>query len=215
MIRPGYQYGAGAAGLKSMNAWIMNFDLATVVESRAVILVEGMSDQAALEALAERRGRALDTQGICIVQMGGATNFDRFLHLFGPHGLDVRLAGLCDAAEEGYFRRALERAGFGASLSRAEMEALGFYVCGADLEDELIRALGAAVVEQIIQAQGEIGSFRIFQKQPAQQGRTPEQQLHRFMGTRSGRKSQYARLLVGALDLTRVPRPLDRVLAHL
>jgi OLD-like protein len=192
----------------------MNFDLATVAGSRAVVLVEGMSDQAALEALAERRGRALDAQGISVVQIGGATNIGRFLDLFGPHGLDVRLAGLCDAAEEGYFRRALERAGFGTGLSRADMEALGFYVCTADLEDELIRALGAASVEQIIQVQGEIRSFRIFQKQPAQQGHSPEQQLHRFMGTRSGRKSQYARLLVGALDLTQVPRPLDCVLAH-
>jgi hypothetical protein len=35
------------------------------------------------------------------------------------------------------------------------------------------------------------------------------------MGTRSGRKSLYARLMVTALDLTQVPRPLDRVLAHL
>ena len=105
-------------------------------------------------------------------------------------------------------------AGLGSGLSRAGLEALGFYVCVADLEDELIRALGAGRVEQIIQAQGEIRSFRIFQRQPAQQGQSPERQLHRFMGTRSGRKSQYARLLAGALDLTRVPRPLDRVLAH-
>jgi len=181
---------------------------------RAVILVEGASDQAALEALAERRGRALDAQGISIRQMGGATNIGRFLGLFGPGGLGVRLAGLCDAAEEGYFQRAFERAGFGASLSRADMEALGFYVCIPDLEDELIRALGVASVEQIIQAQGEIRSFRILQKQPAQQGRSPEEQLHRFMGTRSGRKSRYARLLMEALDLARVPRPLDQVLAH-
>ena len=55
----------------------MNFDLARVAESRMVILVEGTSDQAALEALAERRGRALDTHGIAIVQMGGATNIGR------------------------------------------------------------------------------------------------------------------------------------------
>jgi hypothetical protein len=192
----------------------MTFDLATVTGSRAVILVEGMSDRAALEALAERRGRDLDTQGVSIVHMGGATNIGRFLALLGPHGLNVTLAGLCDADEEGSFRRALGRAGFGPGLSRADMEALGFYVCAADLEDELIRALGAASVEHIIQAQGEIRSFRIFQRQPAQQGQSPEKQLHRFMGTRSGRKSQYARLLVGALDLTRVPRPLDRVLAH-
>jgi hypothetical protein len=192
----------------------MNLDLAAAAKSRAVVLVEGMSDQAALETLAERRGRVLGAEGISIVRMGGATNIGRFVDLLGPRGLDVRLAGLCDAAEEGYVRRALQRAGLGSGLSRAELEALGFYVCTADLEDELIRALGADSVEQIIEAQGEIRSFRIFQQQPAQHQQSPHRQLHRFMGTRSGRKSQYARLLVGALDLTRVPRPLDRVLAH-
>jgi OLD-like protein len=179
-----------------------------------VILVEGMSDQAALEALAERRGQALAAQGISIAAMGGATNIERFLDRFGPHGLGVRLAGLCDAAEEGHFRRALERAGTGSGLSRAGMEALGFFVCTADLEDELIRALGTDAVERVIEAQGELRSFRIFQRQPAQQGRSPQRQLRRFMGTRSGRKRQYARLLVGALEPSRVPRPLDRVLAH-
>lgn len=181
---------------------------------RAVVLVEGISDQVALEALAERRGRKLDAEGTFIVPIGGAKNIASFLDLLGPRGLDVRLAGLCDAAEEGDFRRGLERAGLGSNLSRAAMESLGFYVCVADLEDELIRCLGAASVEGIIDAQGERGSFRTFQKQPAQQGRTIEEQLRRFMGTRGGRKIQYAPLLVDALDLTRVPRPLDCVLAH-
>jgi Overcoming lysogenization defect protein-like, TOPRIM domain len=192
----------------------MDFDLATAAGARAVILVEGTSDQAALEVLAERRGRVLGAQGVAIVPMGGATNIGRFLDLFGPRGLGVRLAGLCDAAEEGCFRRALEQAGLGSCLSRARMEALGFYVCAADLEEELIRALGTASVEQVIRAQGEIRSLRILQRQPAQRGHSPERQLHRFIGVRSGRKSQYARLLVGALDLSQIPRPLDRVLAH-
>lgn len=147
------------------------------VDVRAVVLVEGTSDQFALQALAERRGRNL-------------------------------------AAEENYFRRSLERAGFGTRSTRAEMEALGFYVCVADLEDELIRSLGFAAVEQVLRAQGDLGSFRIVQQQPAQRGRTTEQQLRRFMGTRSRRKRLYARLLVEALDLESVPRPLDGVLAH-
>jgi hypothetical protein len=181
---------------------------------RAVVLVEGISDQVALEALAERRGRDLDAEGTYIVPIGGAKNIGSFLDLFGPRGFDVRLAGLCDAAEEGDFRRGLERAGLGSNLTRAAMESLGFYVCVADLEDELIRCLGAASVEQIVDAQGEGGSFRTFQKQPAQQGRTTAEQLRRFMGTRGGRKIQYAPLLVAALDLADVPRPLDRVLAH-
>ena len=184
------------------------------VELRAVVLVEGTSDQHALETLAERRGRKLDAEGILVVSIGGAQAIGRFLDRFGPQGLDVRLAGLYDAAEEGDFRRGLERAGLGSDLTREEMEQLGFYACVADLEDELIRALGAAAVEQVVDAQGDLGPFRTLQKQPAWQGRPIEEQLRRFMGSGASRKIRYGRLLVEALDLTQVPRPLDLVLAH-
>ena len=190
-------------------------NLAEPLSARTVVLVEGISDQLALEALAERRGRRLEAEGISIVAIGGATNIGSFLARFGPQGLDIRLAGLCDAGEESAFRRGLERAGFGSNLTPADMEALGFYVCVEDLEDELIRSLGAASVERIVDAQGELGSFRTLQKQPAWQGRPNEEQLRRFMGSSGGRKIRYAPLLVAALDLTRVPRPLDLVLlAH-
>ena len=67
------------------------------------------------------------------------------------------------------------------------MERLGFYVCDADLEDELIRALGAAAVERVLDTQGELAPFRTFQQQPAWRGRPTEQQLRRFLGTFSGR----------------------------
>ena len=36
------------------------------------------------------------------------------------------------------------------------MESLGFYVCVADLEDELIRSLGRESVEEVIEAHGEL-----------------------------------------------------------
>ena len=186
-----------------------------VLHLRAVVLVEGVSDQLALEALAERRGRDLQREGVSIVPMGGSKNIGRYLEQFGPGGLDVRLAGLCDSAEENDFRRGLERAGLGSDLSRRAMESVGFYVCVEDLEDELIRSVGPAVVERILEEQGELGSFRTFQKQPAQQHRSIQEQLQRFMGTRAGRKALYAPLLVEAVDLERVPRPLDGVLADL
>jgi hypothetical protein len=143
--------------------------------------------------------------------MGGARSIGTYLTLYGP---DLAVGGLCDAREEADFRRALERTGFGTDLDRDGMERLGFFVCVADLEDELIRALGVARVEQVIDAEGELRSLRTLQKQPAQQGRSAEAQLRRFIGTRSGRKRRYARLLVDALDLAHVPRPLDGLLAH-
>ena len=97
-------------------------------------------------------------------------------------------------------------------LDRAGLERLGFHVCVADLEDELIRALGVEAVERVIGAQGELPSLRRLQAQPAQRGRSPIQHLRRFIGSRSGRKALYARALVLALDLDHVPRPLDAVL---
>ena len=99
-----------------------------------------------------------------------------------------------------------------ARSGRTDLESSGFFVCDVDLEDELIRALGTARVEQIIAAEGELASLRTLQKQPAQRDRTLEQHLHRFMGVRSTRKHRYARLLVAALEPDEVPRPLMRVL---
>ncbi|MFL6189101.1 MAG: TOPRIM nucleotidyl transferase/hydrolase domain-containing protein [Actinomycetes bacterium] len=184
------------------------------VDARTVVLVEGVSDRVAVQAMAARRGRDLAGEGVGVVPMGGARSIGRYLRLFGPGGLDLTLAGLCDAGEEGDVRRGLERAGLGANLDRADMASLGFYVCVLDLEDELIRCLGAAAVEQVVASQGELGPFRTFQRQPAQRECGLHQQLHRFMGTGSGRKTRYAQLLVDALDLTNVPEPLDRLLAH-
>jgi hypothetical protein len=182
-------------------------------DTSTAVLVEGVSDQRAVEALAVRSGRDLDADGVAVVPMGGATNIAHFLDLLGPAGANLRLAGLCDASQQRGFSRALERAGLGPALTRGDLQQLGFFVCDADLEDELIRALGGAAVEQVIEEQGELASLRILQTQPAHRARSHDQQLHRFLGTRSGRKIQYARLLVEALDRTDVPPPLERLLA--
>ena len=148
------------------------------------------------------------------VPIGGVTNLGPFIQALGAPGLGLSLCGVCDAAEEGYARRALERAGLGATRTRAGLEALGFFVCDADLEDELIRAVGTAGVEAVLEAQDELGSFRRFQEQPAQRGRALNAQLHRFMGTRARRKVRYGALLTEAVDLAGVPRALEQVLAH-
>jgi len=188
-----------------------------------VVLVEGMSDQAAVQTLAARSGRDLPAEGVFVVPMGGATNIAHFLGLFGPRGFGVRLAGLCDQAEEHDFRRGLERAGLAdgagppaaglAGDPAAGLARLGFFVCVADLEDEFIRALGASRVERLIAAEGESGPFGTFVKQPAHRDEPREQQLHRFLGTRSGRKIRYGHLLAAAVDLALVPGPLAGLLA--
>ena len=180
---------------------------------RAVIVVEGVSDRVAVEAVAARQGRHLADEGVAVVPIGGAHALRSFLVGLGSRRNELRLAGLCDAGEELVFRTALERSGFGAGLTQADMERLGFYVCEIDLEDELIRALGPATVETILAAHDDLGAFRTFLKEPAWRGQRIEAQLRRFMGSADRRKIRYARLLSEALDTRQVPRPLSGVLA--
>ncbi|MFF4244601.1 TOPRIM nucleotidyl transferase/hydrolase domain-containing protein [Streptomyces sp. NPDC001822] len=181
-------------------------ELAASVSVRAVVLLEGPSDAAAVDALTGSRGRDLAAEGVCVLPMGGAMSVARFAHLLGPPCLGLRLTGLCDEAERGFYTRGLERAGASSQ---------GFFVCAADLEEELIRALGVARVTELVEEQGDLRALQTFLRQPAQQGRTAQQQLRRFLGTKKGRKIQYGRVLVEALDPERVPAPLDDVLAAL
>ena len=171
------------------------------MQPRGVVLVEGPSDRRAVETLARRRGRDLQAEGIGVVPMGGYGNLPRLLGRYGG----LRLAGLYDVGEERHFLRALGCA------DRGELERAGFYACARDLEDELTRAVGPDGVERVLAEQGELRAFQTYRKQPAHRALPLEEQLYGFMWNR---KQRYAVLLVDALDLERIPRPLDRVLAR-
>ena len=169
------------------------------MEPRGVMLVEGTSDRSAVETLARRRGRDLQAEGVAVVPMSGYGNLPRLLERYRG----IRLAGLYDLGEERHFLRALRCA------DRGELERAGFFACTRDLEDELTRAVGPEGMERVLAEQGELRAFRTYQKQPAHRARPLQEQLHGFMWNR---KQRYAVLLVEALDLECVPRPLDRVL---
>jgi hypothetical protein len=201
----GYEHGPAAATQATARA------LANAAAAEAVVLVEGISDQMAVEALAARRGQDFEARRVVVVPIGGAHAFARYLRQFGPAGADLRLAGLCDVGEEKAVRHALASAGIGSPVTRAEMARLGFYACVEDLEDELIRAIGTAQVEELIDSQGDLGSFRRLQRQPEWRGRPTRAQLRRFLGSGAKRKLRYARLLAGAVDLNRLPHPLEAV----
>lgn len=157
----------------------------------AVVLVEGITDRIALEAAAERLG--LDLGGAEIVPIGGAQAVRRVAAGYG----NVRLAGMCDAGEERYFRRVLGDATF---------------VCNADLEDELIRALGPERVEAVLADQGDLETFRSFQNQPHWRGRPVGAQLRRWMQASDDRGKRYPPLLLAALAPEEIPAPLAGVL---
>jgi dihydroxyacetone kinase len=128
----------------------------------AVVLVEGITDRIALEAVARRLGRDLVTEGVEIVPIGGAQAIRRAAAQYDGD----RIVGLCDAGEEGWFRRVL-----GDST----------HVCVRDLEDELIRALGTDRVQEVVAEQSELDVFRNFQNQLYWRGRPVELQLRRWL----------------------------------
>jgi hypothetical protein len=159
----------------------------------AVVLVEGVTDRIALEAAARLLGRDLAAEGVDVVPIGGAHAVARVAAEYR----DETIVGLCDAGEESVFRSVLGDA---------------VHVCRANLEDELIRALGAGRVEQVVSAQGELETFRNFQNQPAWRSRTTESQLVRWMHN-GDRHHRYPPLLLAALGPREIPGPLAGVLA--
>ncbi|MFJ9427195.1 TOPRIM nucleotidyl transferase/hydrolase domain-containing protein [Streptomyces sp. NPDC101249] len=181
-------------------------ELARLLPVRTAVLLEGPSDVAAVDALAARTGRDLAAEGVCVLSMGGAMNIGRYAALLGPPGLGLRLAGLCDERERGFYDR---------GLARADAPGRSFFTCVADLEDELVRALGVPRVEEIVDAEGDLAAWRTFVRQPAQRDRSPRQRMRRFLGTKKGRKIRYGHLLTEALAPEEVPVPLRRLLTSL
>lgn len=157
----------------------------------AVVLVEGVTDRIALEAVAAKRG--LDLGGVELVPIGGAQAIRRAAAEF--EGANV--VGLCDSGEERFFRRVLGEATF---------------VCVRDLEDELLRALGVQRTERVIDAENDLQTFRHFQNQPAWRGRPIEAQLRRWFRASDNRGKRYLPLFVEALEPHEIPKPLAAVL---
>lgn len=180
----------------------------TAVSAKSVILVEGESDRRALDVLAVRLDRDLEAERVLIVAIAGVTNIGRFLDIVPS---PVGLSGLYDEAERHVLARALETR----HISGDDLEAQGFFMCRSDLEDELIRSVGVPGVLEVIERSGDIEPWQRFSYQPAQRGRPVDARLRRFLGTKSGRKIEYAGLLAGRIDISRPSdSPLLRVLAY-
>ncbi|MEO5981273.1 MAG: ATP-dependent endonuclease [Pedococcus sp.] len=204
---------------------------------RLVVLLEGRSDVAAVRALLQDRPPSVPVGQLDLVDMGGVTNIRRHLaHLVNgsaaapasapapapapapadngsPQGVK-RVLGVCDAGEASFFARALRSIGHPVA-SVQDMAALGFHVCDQDLEDELIRALGADRVIDVLADLELLDQFATFRRQPTWTGRPVTDQLRRFAGTTSGRKVLVAQALATAMAPHQAPPPLAALMAHI
>jgi len=160
-----------------------------------VVLVEGRSDVAAVQALLDRAATPVPPDGyeLELVAMGGATNLGHALDALDIRTVE-RVLGLCDAGEAPLTARMLQRRGVPVT-GPDDLPRFGFQVCVADLEEELIRTVGVENVLALLDDLGLAGRFERFRTQPAWQGRATAAQLRRFAGSASGRKE----LLAGAM----------------
>lgn len=161
------------------------------------LFVEGRSDVAAVSALARARG--VDLAHVEIVSLEGITNVRRELR---AHRDGARTAVLCDTGETGFVTRTLV-ADDGLDLPPVQL-----FVCDRDLEDELIRALGAGRALAVVRLADIGDSFDRMSRQPQWRDEPLAAQLRRFAGAGAGRKELLARAWAEALPAAAVPTPL-------
>ncbi|WP_265446868.1 hypothetical protein [Flexivirga meconopsidis] len=177
-----------------------------------VVLLEGRSDVVALASFARRRG-AGELDGAELVDLGGVTNVRSHLDRLSIQPTPSRAAGLCDRGEVDVVVRALRR--FHPDVQVVgDLPGHGFFVCDRDLEDELIRALGIPGCMSLLDRLGLGARFATFCRQPAWQSQPITDQLHRFVGTTSGRKELFAGEAACAIPLDRVPAPIAGLLDY-
>ncbi|MCL5947554.1 MAG: AAA family ATPase [Actinobacteria bacterium] len=107
--------------------------------SRRVVAVEGPSDRIIVERVAELTGRNLDRLGVSLVDAGGKTALPSVEKLFGSSGFDIPLSLLID--EDAEIETANRK-----GLSSTDLQSHSIWVSRTDLEEEYVRAVGAADV---------------------------------------------------------------------
>ena len=162
--------------------------------ARVVVLVEGESDAVVVRRLLDERGLAPE-----VLPMGGVTNVRRYAEQLRAADGDPVVLALGDAGERRY-------------LEKVEPRLAGVFLCERDLEEELFRALGHDEVLDAITAIGDEERWATFRGQPEWRDRPVDDQLRRFVGTRSGRKAAMAAELGRRLRPETVPPPLAALL---
>lgn len=180
---------------------------------QVAVLLEGPSDVAAVRSVAAAHGLSEREHGFRLVDMGGATNVRRHLERLRAARPGVRVVGMCDAGEAPFFARALDPEGGPATVGTLGEH--GFQVCVADLEDELIRALGTDRVMEVLERLGLAHRLMAFRRQVLWRDRPLHECLHRFAGIASGRKILLAGELAAALEPEEAPPPLRRLVTDL
>ena len=198
--------------------------------AKAVALVEGQSEVAALPIFAEGLGIELDRLAISVIPVQG-NNFRPFVRLFHPDALDIRHIIMCDndqaavaaarlLKELGLYGGSVDPAGLEAN--RVTLEALGLYFLPfGDFEGYLLNEGHATRYIQAIDqlhGAGRLASYvSIRAKGDATYSSKPQSQHIKDFIAREGGKPELARLVAQAIvasspDGSQIPDYFKRVL---
>ena len=199
--------------------------------AKAVALVEGQSEVAALPIFAEGLEIELDRLAISVIPVQGNNNFRPFVRLFQPEALDIQHIMMCDndRAAVAAARLLKELGLYGGSVSPADLEAnretleaLGMYFLPfSDFEGYLF---GEGHTTKYVQAidrlhgAGRLASYVSTRaKGDAAYSTKPQEQHIRDFIAREGGKPELARLVAQAIvasasDGSQIPEYFKRVL---
>lgn len=147
----------------SVHWWVR--DKLEPLTSHRVVAVEGISDRIILERVADLTDRNLDRLGVSVLETGGAGDMGAVEKLFGPTGFKIPISMLIDEDAEGATASKL-------GVPTVDLNRHSVWVSRADLEDEYVNALGAAVVWPALQASSLFNTNELANCQPTGPGST-------------------------------------------
>jgi putative ATP-dependent endonuclease of OLD family len=149
VVRPGGNVIQPKAGFLSVDQrmtvrwWVR--DRLEPLTARHVIAVEGIADRIIVECAAELTSRSLDRLGVSLLDTNGFGDMGAINVLFGGDGFNVPISMLIDEDAE---KKVSKRLG----VPVEDFNANGIWVSKADLEDEYVRAIGAAAMQLALTA---------------------------------------------------------------
>ncbi|GHG43862.1 hypothetical protein GCM10012320_08240 [Sinomonas cellulolyticus] len=155
VVRPGGELVQPSAGFLAPNErtfvqwWVR--DKLEPLTARRIITVEGLSDRVVLERVAELTDRNLDRLGVSVIETNGSAEISAIAKLFGPSGFDLRISRLIDYDAQGTTESAT-------GIAVSDFPTSSVWVSDVDLEDEYVKALGAAEVYNALKNSGQFST---------------------------------------------------------
>lgn len=177
--------------------------------ARVFVLLESANDVAAVQVFA--RKLEIDTSAAEFVNLQGTTNIGRIMKDIRQVRSDADVVGLCDAADTRSAEKALNDDGLPVQ-DATDLPMYGFFVCERDLEDELIRALGADAARTALLNSGLASKFDALRTQPEWADKSIAEQVDKFCHSASGRKELAAAVLADAVPADAIPEPVSMLL---